>query len=319
MSEWVVTAKDGRHRLDLYLIKKGLTLSRSRIQKLIQDGQITIDGRKVKPGYRVHPDDRILVNIPPPTPLEIQPEAIPLEILYEDTHLLVVNKPAGMVVHPAPGNIAGTLVHALLHHCRDLSGIGGKERPGLVHRLDKETSGLLVVAKTEAAHRALAAQFKAHTVTRRYLALVHGTPKARQGTIELAIGRDLKERKKFSPRTTRPRSAVTQYEVLERLGEFSLLSVRPRTGRTHQIRVHLSHLGHPIVGDKVYGVRRRRDLEKGLWVARQMLHAQGLGFDHPQTGKRLEFLAPLPPDMETVLAQLKNTKIGLTAADHSPV
>ncbi len=211
-----------------------------------------------------------------------------------------------MVVHPAPGNFAGTLVHALLYHCRDLSGIGGKERPGLVHRLDKETSGLLVVAKTEQTHRALAAQFKAHTVTRRYLTLVHGIPKAHQGTIELAIGRDLRDRKKISPRTTRPRSAITQYEVLKRYGEFSLLAMRPKTGRTHQIRVHLSHLGHPVMGDKVYGSRKEKDSEKELGISRQMLHAQQLGFDHPGTGQRMEFLAPLPLDMERIISWLKN-------------
>ena len=308
MNQWIVTPKDARLRLDLYFLKKNLSLSRSRVQRLIVEGHITVNGRKVKPSYRVHLDDRVSIDLPPPTPLEIKPEAIPLEIAYEDTHLLVVNKPAGMVVHPAPGNFAGTLVHALLHHCRDLSGIGGKERPGLVHRLDKETSGLLVVAKTEQAHRALSAQFKAHTVTRKYLTLVHGTPKARQGTIDLAIGRDLRERKKISPRTTRPRSAITQYEVLERYGEFSLLAVRPQTGRTHQIRVHLSHLGHPVMGDKIYGPRKKKDLDKDLEVSRQMLHAQQLGFDHPQTGRRLEFSASLPMDMERVIAWLINTQ-----------
>lgn len=308
MNEWLVTAKDARLRLDLYFLKKGPSFSRSRVQRLIVEGHITVNGRQVKPSYRVHLDDRVSIDLPPPTPLEIKPEAIPLEVAYEDTHLLVVNKPAGMVVHPAPGNFAGTLVHALLHHCRDLSGIGGKERPGLVHRLDKETSGLLVVAKTEQVHRVLAAQFKAHTVTRKYLTLVHGTPKARQGTIDLAIGRDLRERKKISPRTTRPRNAITQYEVLERYGEFSLLAVRPQTGRTHQIRVHLSHLGHPVMGDKIYGPRKKKDLDKDLEVSRQMLHAQQLGFDHPQTGRRMEFSASLPMDMERVIAWLINTQ-----------
>jgi 23S rRNA pseudouridine1911/1915/1917 synthase len=319
MDEWVVSSKDARQRLDLYLSKKGLALSRSRIQKLIQEGQITINGQTVKSGHRVRQGDRVLVNVPPPTPLEIKPEAIPLEIVYEDDDLLVVNKPAGMVVHPAPGNVSGTLVHALLHHCRNLSGIGGKERPGLVHRLDKDTSGLLVVAKTEKAHRSLAAQFKAHSVARRYLALVYGIPKSRQGTIDLAIGRDIKERKIISPRTTRPRPAVTQYEVLERLGEFSLLSVRPKTGRTHQIRVHLSHLGHPIMGDKVYGSGRIQAFNKSLEVYRQMLHAQLLGFDHPQTGKHLEFVAPLPPDMERILTLLKIPKNVFEGKDHSLV
>jgi 23S rRNA pseudouridine1911/1915/1917 synthase len=306
MTEWVVTPKDARLRLDLYLLKKSPSLSRSRVQSLIQDGRITVNGRKVKPSYRVHLDDKVCIDLPPPVPLEIKPEAIPLEIVYEDAHLLVVNKPAGMVVHPAPGNFAGTLVHALLHHCRDLTGIGGKERPGLVHRLDKETSGLLVVAKTESAHKALSAQFKAHTVTRCYLALVHGIPKASRGTIELAIGRDLRDRKKISPRTTRPRRAITRYEILDRYGEFGLLAVRPQTGRTHQIRVHLSHLGHPVVGDKVYGSKKKTDSEDELCIHRQMLHAQQLGFDHPVTGQRMEYSASLPLDMETVVSRLKN-------------
>lgn len=304
--QWTVTPKDARLRLDLHLIKKGLSLSRARIQKLIEGGQVTINGRRVKPGYRVHLDDQVRIDLPSPTPLEIRPEAIPLEIVYENGDLLVVNKPAGMVVHPAPGNFSGTLVHALLHHCRDLSGIGGKERPGLVHRLDKETSGLLVVAKTEQAHQALSAQFESHTIARSYLALVHGTPRTHRGTIDLAIGRDMRERKRISPRTRRPRAALTRYEILERYGQFSLLAVRPQTGRTHQIRVHLAYLGHPVVGDKVYGPPRKRDLEEDLQVNRQMLHAERLGFDHPRTGQHVEFSVPLPVDMERVLAQLKN-------------
>jgi 23S rRNA pseudouridine1911/1915/1917 synthase len=304
-NEWTVILKEARLRLDHYLTRKGVSLSRSRIQKLIENGRVTINGQQVKPSYRVHVKDRVRLDLPLPTPVEIEPEAIPLEIVYEDADLLVVNKAAGMVSHPAPGNRRGTLVHALLHHCRDLSGIGGKERPGLVHRLDKETSGLLVVAKTEKAHRSLAAQFKAHSVTRRYLALVHGIPKKRRGTIDLSIGRDMRERKKFSSRTTRPRHALTEYEVLEQFHEFSLLAVRPKTGRTHQIRVHLSSLGHPVVGDKVYGTRKKKTLEKELPVSRQMLHAERLGFDHPQTGKHLEYIAPVPSDMQGVLRQIK--------------
>jgi 23S rRNA pseudouridine1911/1915/1917 synthase len=305
-TEWIVNQKDVRLRLDLYLLKKGLSLSRSRLQKLIEDGNIAVNNQRSKPGYRVHLNDRISVQLPAPTPLEIRPEPIPLDILYEDADLLVVNKPAGMVVHPAPGNPTGTLVHALLYHCQGLRGIGGKERPGLVHRLDKETSGLLVVAKTESAHRVLAAQFKAHTVVRQYLALVHGIPKRRRGEIDLAIGRDVKERKKFSARTSRPRIAVTEYEVLEHYGNISLLAVRPKTGRTHQIRVHLSSVGYPVVGDKVYGFRKKKELERELSVDRQMLHAQKLGFVHPRTKQFMEFRAPLPWDMERTLAQIKS-------------
>lgn len=305
-TEWIVNQKDARLRLDLYLLKKGLSLSRSRLQRLIEDGSVTVNDQRTKPGYRVHSGDRVCIRLAAPTPLEIRPEPIPLDILYEDADLLVVNKPAGLVVHPAPGNPTGTLVHALLYHCKDLQGIGGKERPGLVHRLDKETSGLLVVAKTEPAHRFLAAQFKAHTIIRQYLALVHGMPKPRRGKIDLAIGRDLKERKKFSARTGRPRAAVTEYEVLENYGDISLLAIRPMTGRTHQIRVHLSSIGYPVVGDKVYGFRKKKELESELLVERQMLHAQKLGFVHPRTKQYMEFSAPLPWDMARTLAQIRN-------------
>ena len=312
-SQWVADLKDVGQRLDLYLVRCGPGLSRARIQKLIESGYITVNHHGSKPGYRLHRHDRVELRLPPVEPTDLEPQEIPLEVIYEDTHLLVVNKPAGMVVHPGAGNPTGTLVHALLHHCRGLKGIGEKERPGLVHRLDKETSGLLVVAKTEAVYGALTAQFKVHSVDRRYLALVHGIPRPAQGVIDLAIGRDQQERKKISPRTRRPRASATHYEVLERYSDrsgkhpvqFSLLTARPRTGRTHQIRVHLSHLGHPVIGDKIYGGKGKRPIEEKLQVRRQMLHAQKLGFLHPETGKEWLFSSPMPDDMREILGRLK--------------
>lgn len=304
LQQWAVESADSRQRLDLYLTRRGLSLTRSRVQKLIESGHIRVNDRAVRPGHRVRAGEQIQVQIPPPVSMEIQPEAIDLEIVHEDGDLLVVNKPAGMVVHPAAGNDSGTLVHALLHHCRDLSGIGGVRRPGVVHRLDKETSGLLVVAKNDTAHLSLSAQFKAHTIHRRYLALVHGLPRPKEGTISLSIGRDQRERKKISPRTRRPREAVTHYQVLEAYPQFSLLAIKPHTGRTHQIRVHLAHLGHPITGDKMYRGRKEKKVEKAMTVHRQMLHAEELGFQHPGTGKFLRFSTPIPADMEWVIAQV---------------
>ncbi|MGH7167061.1 MAG: RluA family pseudouridine synthase, partial [Nitrospiraceae bacterium] len=237
-------------------------------------------------------------------PLELNGEPIPLDILHEDDALLVLNKPAGLVVHPAPGHWTGTLVNALLYHFQSSGGtvstIGGKERPGLVHRLDKETSGVMVVAKTDQAHRALAAQFKQHSITRVYEALAWGAVKKLEGVIELAIGRDVKERKKFSARTARPKGAETAYRVVERLGKLAtLVEVFPRTGRTHQIRVHLASLGHPVLGDPTYGGPKVKELE-GVTIPHVMLHARTLGFVHPATGKYLEWTAPRPSDMEVV-------------------
>jgi 23S rRNA pseudouridine1911/1915/1917 synthase len=295
-------------RIDLYLIQRGATLSRSRIQRLIEAGEIRVNGKKIRPSYRVRPGDKIDITLTPPAPLEVAPEEIPLDVVYEDDALLVVNKPAGMVVHPAPGNPNRTLVNALLYHCRGLPGIGGRERPGIVHRLDKETSGLLVVAKTDRAHQQLSRQFKEHTIQRRYLALVYGNVSNEQGKIDLAIGRDVWERKKISPRSTRPRSALTRYKVVERFGSCTLLAVCPQTGRTHQIRVHMAHLKHPVVGDKVYAGHRRRDIT-GIEVRRQMLHAETLGFLHPVRSEPVQFIAPIPDDMNLVLLRLRDAVI----------
>jgi 23S rRNA pseudouridine1911/1915/1917 synthase len=299
--DWVTPRLIAPQRLDLYLIHEGIHPSRTFIKKLIQSGEVTVNGRVAKPGQPVHPGDRIHLAIPKPEPLSIGPEPIPLDILHEDSHLLVLNKPAGLVVHPAPGNFSGTLVNALLHHCRDLSGIGGRERPGIVHRLDKGTSGIMVVAKTDAAHRGLSRQFSGHTIRRTYLALVRGVVKKGPIRIELAIGRDRKDRKKISSRTARPKPAVTVIRVVRRFREATLVEALPQTGRTHQIRVHLANRGHPILGDRTYGGTRGVGLD-GIRIERPMLHAARLGFVHPETGEPMEFEAPPPPDMQRVIA-----------------
>lgn len=303
-TELLVTSGESPKRLDIFLANREAALSRSALQRLIEEGRIRINGQRVKPSQKIKPGDRIVLEVPRPQPLELKPEAIPLDVLHEDEALLVLNKPPGLVVHPAPGHWSGTLVNALLHHFESaggsLSSIGGKERPGLVHRLDKETSGVMVVAKTDQAHRALAAQFKQHSLTRTYEALVWGAVKKLEGVIDLAIGRDVKERKKFSARTTRPKGAATAYRVTERLGKLAtLIEVFPRTGRTHQIRVHLAALGHPVLGDPTYGGAKVRELE-GVTIPHVMLHARTLGFLHPATGKYLEWTAPRPAEMEAV-------------------
>lgn len=306
-TELIVTSGESPKRLDLFLANREPSLSRSALQRLIDAGRIAVNGRPVKPSHRIRPGDRITLDIPRPEPLELKPEPLPLTILHEDGALLVLNKPAGLVVHPAPGHWSGTLVNALLHHLKtehaeegSLSTVGGRERPGLVHRLDKETSGVMVVAKTDPAHQALAAQFKQHTITRVYEALVWGAVKQTEGLIELAIGRDVKERKKFSPRTDRPKASATAFRVVRRFGTLAThVELFPRTGRTHQIRVHLASIGHPVLGDGTYGGRKVKTVEDAP-IPRVMLHARTLGFRHPTTGQSLEFRAPLPLDMEAV-------------------
>ena len=295
--EFVVTRAEAGERLDAYLARVS-GLSRARIQRLIADGHVLVGGRPQKSHHRVGASERVQLRIPPATPLGLTPEAIPLDILHEDDDLLVVNKQAGMVVHPGAGRITGTLVHALLAHCRSLPGIGGVERPGIVHRLDRETSGVLVVAKTEAAHQSLSRQFKGRLVKKRYLALVHGEIRQESGRIEAAIGRREHDRKRMGVRREGGREARTAYRVVRRLPGMTVLEVDLETGRTHQIRVHLAHIGHPVVGDQVYGGRReRRRAASGLLPAdRQMLHAWRLGFHHPRTGAWLEVTAPLPED-----------------------
>ncbi len=275
----------------------------------MDEQQVTVNDKVVKPGYKIRQGDRIRLVIPPVRPLKIEPENLPLEILYQDEDLIILNKEAGRVMHPAPGNYTGTLVHALLYHIHDLKGIGGRERPGLVHRLDKETSGVVVVAKSEGVLTALMKQFKAKTIEKTYLALVWGKVKLNQGKVDLSIGRDQKDRKKISSHTQKPKEALSHYTVLKRFqlpsdGEsvITFIEVKPKTGRTHQIRVHMASIGHPVVGDKTYGGKQERN--KLIKAERQMLHASTIQFDHPRTKERLFFTAPLHPDMKALLDQL---------------
>jgi 23S rRNA pseudouridine1911/1915/1917 synthase len=303
-TEFMVTAGEEPKRLDVFLVNREPKLSRSAIQRLIEQGRVKINGHVVRPSQKIKPGDVIVFDIPKAEPLELKGESIPLEILHEDDALLVLNKPTDLVVHPAPGHWSGTLVNALLHHFQTSGGtastIGGKERPGLVHRLDKDTSGVMVIAKSDEAHRSLAAQFKHHTITRVYEALIWGVPKNGHGLIELAIGRDTKERKKFSVRTARPKESVTEYKVDKRFGKLAAhVLLYPRTGRTHQLRVHLSSLGHPILGDQTYGGKKVSSVAD-IEIPRVMLHARTLGFQHPITEEFREYTMPSPPDMTQV-------------------
>jgi len=293
-------------RLDAALVELEPALSRAQVRRLIEQGRVTVEGRVVKPARRLREGERIEGSVPPPEPSHLTAEAIPLCVVYEDAELIVIDKPAGMVVHPAPGHGSGTLVHALLHHCRELSGVGGVRRPGIVHRLDKGTSGLLVAAKSDAAHRVLAEAFKIHAIEREYLALVRGRPGAERGEIDAPIGRLASDGKRFGTRgvRSRTRSARTAWQVAERLGNFTLLRVTPRTGRTHQIRVHLAAAGLPIAGDPTYGGGRRNAHELGL--ERQALHAACLGFTHPIRGVPLRFESPLPDDLRAALEALRS-------------
>lgn len=290
-------------RLDTWLARVLPDCSRARIQALIGQGRVAVAGRTAKASLRVTPGLAVTVTIPPPEPAGLRAEPIPLAVLYEDGDLIVLDKPAGLVVHPAAGHPTGTLVNALLAHCPDLPGIGGERRPGIVHRLDKDTSGLLVAAKSEAALTGLQNQFKARAVRKEYVALVAGRPDPPAGRIETPIGRAAGDRKKMSATPIRGRPAVTLYESVRRFAAWTLLRVRIETGRTHQIRVHLSHLGHPIAGDRTYGRRSLPPLP--LPAARQMLHAAELAFSHPITGRPLAFTAPLPADMRSLIDALE--------------
>lgn len=287
-------------RLDTWAASHLEGITRSYLQKLIREGQVLVNRRPAKASYRLQEGDAVEVSIPPPIDLEVCPQEIPLSIVFEDRDLIVVDKPAGMVVHPAAGNYQGTLVNALLAHCRDLSSIGGVTRPGIVHRLDKDTSGLLVVAKNDLAHQSLAGQIRERKASRRYLALVHGALREAEGRIEAPLGRHPLDRKKMAVVRQGGRPAVTCYRVLERLDGYTLIEARLETGRTHQIRVHLAHLGHPLVGDRTYAPRRPT-----LGLAGQALHAFSLGFYHPRSGEYLEFYAPLPPAFKSVLERLR--------------
>ena len=313
---FLVDEEDSSERLDTYLSEQIPGLSRSRIQKAIHAGEVAIDGeRHEKPSRKVRQGERIEVTFSPPRPIAICPEEIPLDVVYEDEDLLVVNKRAGMVVHPAPGHESGTMVNALLSHCRNLSGIGGVLRPGIVHRLDGGTSGLLVVAKSDEVHISLSQQLMERAVKRTYFAVIWGEMPSSDGLINLPIGRSLRDRKKMAVIPAGGREAITSYYVLDTYKPFQYIKLMLGTGRTHQIRVHLSHAGHPVLGDPVYGGRRVRkgNLSKGeievagkalTLMKRQALHAGELSFIHPHTGTEMTFKAPLPSDFRSLLELL---------------
>ncbi|MBY0158229.1 RluA family pseudouridine synthase [Cytobacillus firmus] len=299
-SEWTVDADAAKTRIDKYITENlGEDVSRSQVQLWIANGHVSVNEGPIKTNYKVSQGDRIVLKVPEPSAVEIIPEDIPLGIAYEDADVIVVNKPRGMVVHPAPGHSSGTLVNALMFHCKDLSGINGELRPGIVHRIDKDTTGLIMAAKNDKAHASLAAQLKEHSVNRRYLALVHGNISHDQGTIDAPIGRDAQDRKLYTVTDRNSKHAVTHFTVVERFGDYSLLELKLETGRTHQIRVHMKYIGHPLVGDPVYGK------SKGIKLNGQALHAAVLGFVHPSTGEYMEFSAPMPSDMIELLTILR--------------
>ena len=297
-------------RLDAFVSASG-ELTRSAAARLIEEGTITVCGREVAKNYKLRAGDVVEILMPEPIPTEAQPEDIPLDVIFEDSDIIVVNKPTGMVVHPAAGNERGTLVNALLHHCAgSLSGIGGVVRPGIVHRIDKDTSGLLVAAKNDAAHNSLAEQLKVHDVGRVYYALLIGNLREDRGTVNTFIGRNPKDRKKMavvSETDGTARNAVTHYEVLERFRGYCLVKCQLETGRTHQIRVHMAHLGHPLVGDETYGGGKTKfEMANKSLISGQCLHAGLLGFVHPITGEHLVFTAPLPENFTKFLEKLRN-------------
>jgi len=291
-------------RIDIYLTQKEIYPSRSQIRNLITQGKIKVNDNIVKPSYLLKNGDKINLYSTGEKELKIKAEAITLDIIYEDEYLIVVNKPAGMIVHPAGKVRSGTLVNAILHHCKDsLSGIGGIIRPGIVHRLDKDTSGLMVVAKNNLAHLNLSQQIKNRQVTKKYMALVHGNIKDDSGIIDAPIGRSLKNRKKMAVIEGNSREAITQFKVLKKFLNYTLLEMVIRTGRTHQIRVHLAFIGYPVVGDQIYGHKKQE-----LTINRQALHSHILGFVHPFTKKYMEFCAPLPNDMQELITSLEEIK-----------
>jgi 23S rRNA pseudouridine1911/1915/1917 synthase len=305
IKSWIVESADTGIRLDQYAVRKLPGESRSQIQNWIRKGYILVNGERVKTGYLTRFNDRITLKIPELLPDQPFPEDIPLNIVYEDSHLAVLDKPAGLVCHAGAGRRSGTLVNALLHRMGRLNA-GDPVRPGIVHRLDKDTSGVMLVAKTNQAHRHLAQQFKNRQVKKEYAALVHGVPSPSSGTIDMPIGRDPKNRKKMSPRAHRARTAVTHYALEENYGYVSLLKIRIETGRTHQIRVHLAQKGHPIVGDSLYAGNRAKNLPANLIHAvkelgRPFLHSRQIQFHHPQTGELMSFSSPLAPELQRFL------------------
>lgn len=293
-------AEDAGTRADVFLAAK-LGVSRSNMQKLLEDGRVKRGEKIIKANYKVRAGEMFVVDIPEPEPIEAVPENIPLDIIYEDDDVVVLNKARGMVVHPAPGNYTGTLVNALLYHCSNLSGINSAIRPGIVHRLDKDTSGIMIVAKNDAAHISLSQQIQSKTAARTYLAVVRGNIKTDSGTIETQIARDKTDRKKMSVVKEGGRDAITDYKVLERFGKYTLVRCKLRTGRTHQIRVHMEYLGYPLVGDPKYS-----PMKTPFGIKGQALHSHTLEFTHPRTGERMKFEAPLPEDMHKIITRLHN-------------
>lgn len=293
-------AEDAGTRADVFLAAK-LGVSRSNMQKLLEDGRVKRGEKIIKANYKVRAGEMFVVDIPELEPIEAVPENIPLDIIYEDDDVVVLNKARGMVVHPAPGNYTGTLVNALLYHCSNLSGINSAIRPGIVHRLDKDTSGIIIVAKNDAAHISLSQQIQSKTAVRTYLAVVRGNIKTDSGTIETQIARDKTDRKKMAVVKEGGRDAITDYEVLERFGKYTLVRCKLRTGRTHQIRVHMEYLGYPLVGDPKYS-----PMKTPFGIKGQALHSHTLEFTHPRTGERMKFEAPLPEDMHKIITRLHN-------------
>lgn len=300
-----VQAANVSKRLDVYVAGELPELSRSHVQNLIAEGFVYVNDRKVKANYKVQTEDRIAIELPEPKPAEIIAEKIPLAVLYEDEAVIVINKARGMVVHPAAGNHSGTLVNALLEHCENLSGINGIIRPGIVHRLDKETSGVMVAAKNDHAHLKLAEQIKNRTAVRQYVAVVHGNIAEPAGTINAPIGRHKTDRQKMAVVFSGSKEAVTNFMVLERFGNYTLIKCKLLTGRTHQIRVHMDYIKHPVVGDPKYGPAKAHFNIQG-----QALHACELSFKHPVTGVDMEFFALLPEDMSKILAELRKNRAG---------
>ncbi|NRD78805.1 RluA family pseudouridine synthase [Bacillus sp. BRMEA1] len=296
--EHIILEEEKGARIDKVISSLGEEWSRTQVQQWIKDGNVLVNGQPVKTNYKCNLQDQIEVSIPDPEALDVIPEEMNLDIYYEDTDVIVVNKPRGMVVHPAPGHMTGTLVNGLMAHCKDLSGINGVLRPGIVHRIDKDTSGLLMVAKNDLAHESLVNQLVAKTVTRKYKAIVHGIIPHDHGTIDAPLGRDQKDRQSMTV-VDSGKHAVTHFQVLERFDNFTFIECQLETGRTHQIRVHMKYIGYPLAGDPKYGPKKTLD------IGGQALHAGILGFIHPRTNEYLEFEAPLPEEFEMLLSQLR--------------
>lgn len=289
---------NGNDRIDKVVSLLQTEWSRSQVQQMIKDGYVSVNGNSIKSNYKCRIGDHVVITIPDPEPLDVIPEEMKLDIYYEDQDVIVVNKPRGMVVHPAPGHLTGTLVNGLMAHCKDLSGINGIMRPGIVHRIDKDTSGLLMVAKNDGAHESLVNQLVKKTVTRRYKAIVHGVIPHDHGTIDAPIGRDKRDRQSMTVTDENSKEAVTHFTVIERFNAFTYVECLLETGRTHQIRVHMKYIGFPLAGDPKYGPK------KTLSINGQALHAEVLGFEHPRTKEYIEFIAPLPDDFAGLLSEL---------------